>query len=354
MKILNRYLWSATLQGLLIAWLALVILDLFFAFINETGKTNALYSSTQAFVYLIYTIPGRFYEFFPTATLIGTLLGLGNLAAHSEFTAMRAAGVSIRNIIFSILKLGLFLAFIIFLVGEWIVPATDLHARNFKAHLKNKNIVLIDNAGLWVKDKNNIISIGNVLSNQQLSDISIYTFKADHSGLESLTFVKDAEAGETGWTFKKVIATTFEKARVTKTQEESTQNNIFIDPKILDAASIDPNQLSTGALNKIINYQKENALRTDKYELIYWKKFSIPISALVMLILAMPFLFGLNRGGGTGQRVFIGIVVGIVFYLANRSANELGSVYGFSPFVSAFFPSLLFLGVGLLAIKRIR
>ena len=354
MKILNRYLWNATLQGLFIAWLALVILDVFFAFINEAGKTNALYSSTQAFVYLIYTIPARFYEFFPTATLIGTLLGLGNLAANSEFTAMRAAGVSIRNIIFSILKLGLFLAVIIFVIGEWVVPTTDLHARNFKAHLKNKNIVLVENAGLWIKDKNSIISIGNVLSNQRLSDISIYTFKNDYSGLESLTFIKDAEAGKAGWNFKKVITTTFEKTRVTKTREASTNNTNFIDPKILDVATIDPNQLSSSALNKIINYQKENSLRTDKYELIYWKKFSIPISALVMLILAMPFLFGSNRGGGAGQRVFIGIVVGIVFYLANRSANELGSVYGFSPLVSAFFPSLLFLGVGLFAINRIR
>ncbi len=213
MKILNRYLWNATLQGLLIAWLALVILDVFFAFINEAGKTNALYSSTQAFVYLIYTIPARFYEFFPTATLIGTLLGLGNLAANSEFTAMRAAGVSIRNIIFSILKLGLFLAVIIFVIGEWVVPTTDLHARNFKAHLKNKNIVLVENAGLWIKDKNSIISIGNVLSNQRLSDISIYTFKNDYSGLESLTFIKDAEAGKAGWNFKKVITTTFEKQK---------------------------------------------------------------------------------------------------------------------------------------------
>ena len=73
-----------------------------------------------------------------------------------------------------------------------------------------------------------------------------------------------------------------------------------------------------------------------------------------MLILAMPFLFGSNRGGGAGQRVFIGIIVGIVFHLANRSVNELGIVYGFSPIVSAFMPSLIFFGVGVLALRRVR
>ena len=120
-KILDRYLWGATLQGLLIAWFALVLLDVFFAFISESGKTNALYTTMQALVYLLYTLPGRFYEYFPTATLIGTLLGLGNLAANSEFTAMRAAGMSIRQIVFSVLKLGLLLAVGIFLMGEYLI-----------------------------------------------------------------------------------------------------------------------------------------------------------------------------------------------------------------------------------------
>lgn len=352
MKVLDRYLWTATLQGVVIAWIALVILDVFFAFISEASKTNALYTTTQAIVYLIYTLPGRFYEFFPTSVLIGTLLGLGNLAANSEFIAMRAAGISIQNIIFSILKLGLILALLIFVMGEWIVPESNLHARNFKAHLKNKNIVLVGGTGLWVKEKNSVIKIGKVINNQHISDISIYTFKGDHTGLESLTTIKNAKANKAEWKLQKVTTTTFEKKRAHKVSEEFVKSKDFISQNILDVASVDPNQLSSSALTKIIDYQKENSLKTDKYELIYWKRFSIPLSALVMLILAMPFLFGSNRGGGAGQRVFIGIVIGIIFYLANRSTNELGIVYGFSPFISAFLPSILFLCIGLFAISR--
>lgn len=353
-KIIDRYLWSATLQGLLIAWLALVLLDVFFAFINEAEKTNALYTTTQAAVYLIYTLPARFYEFFPNAALIGTLLGLGNLAANSEFIAMRAAGISISRIIFSIVKLGLVLATFLFVLGEWVVPSTDLQARNFKAQLKNKNIVLVGGAGLWVKEKNSVINIGSVITSKKVSNISIYSFKSDHSGLESLTEVKSAIANESGWDFKDVTTTEFQELGVIKNRDVEASSINFVDPNILETATVDPNQLSSNALTKFIEYQRENEIKTDKYELIYWKRFSVPLSAIVMLILAMPFLFGSNRGGGAGQRVFIGIVVGIVFYLANRSVNELGIVYGFSPIVSAFIPSLLFLGIGLLALKRIR
>ncbi len=353
-KILDRYLWTATLQGLLIAWIALVSLDLFFAFINESSKTNALYSNFQAFIYLIYTLPGRFYEFFPTATLIGALLGLGNLAANSEFTAMRAAGISIRQIVFSVLKLGFLLAVAMFLVGEYLVPVTDLQARNFKAHLKNKNIVLVGGAGLWVKEKNNILHIGKVISKERLSDISIYTFKPDHTGLESLTTSSDAIAAKNGWNLKNVETAKFEERQVIKQRKQEIYKAGFLNPQILDVATAEPDQLSSSALAKIIDHQKSNQLKTDKLELIYWKRYSVPLSALVMLILAMPFLFGSNRGGGAGQRVFIGIVVGIVFYLINRSANELGIVYGFSALLSAFMPSVFFLVVGLFALSRIR
>ncbi len=352
MKIIDRYIWISTLQGLLMAWLALVILDVFFAFINEAGKTNELYSTAQAIVYLVYTLPGRFYEFFPTSILIGTLLGLGNLAANSEFTAMRAAGLSIRRIIFSVLKLGLLLAIGIFVVGEWLVPAADLQARNFKAHLKNKNIVLVGGAGLWIKENKRIIHIGSVISRKQISDISIYTFNDDRTGLESLTTSSGATATTSGWTFKDMEENMFSKLQIHKKMEGSVLKKDFVNTDILNVATVSPNQLSSSALNKIIKHQKENNLKTSKYELIYWKRYSVPLSALVMLILAMPFLFGSARNGGAGQRVFIGIVVGIVFYLANRLANELGIVNGFSPFLSAFLPSLLFFGVGLLALKK--
>ena len=354
MSIIDRYLWKATLTGFIMAWFALVTLIFFFSFIAETGKTNAIYTTYHAFIYLIYTIPGLLYEHFPSSILIGALLGLGNLAANSEFTAMRAAGISIRQIIISIIKLGLILALLVFIAGEWLVPATDLHARNFKAHLKNKNITLVGDAGLWVKEKNTIFYIGKVIKKEQLSDISIYAFEENYAGLKSLKTVDTANFVDNDWQLENVNISIFNDTSINKQHQNKVIDKQFIDPQILDVATVEAEQLSTTALKKIIEHQKNNQLKTDKYELIYWKRYSVPLSALVMLIIAMPFLFGSNRGGGAGTRVFYGIILGISFFLANRMINELGIVFGVSPILSAFVPSLLFLGVGLLALNRIR
>ena len=354
MKLLDGYLWKATLQGLIVAWFALVMLDVFFAFVSELDNINERYTSFKALIYLSYTLPSRFYEFLPTATLIGSLLGLGNLAANSEFIAMRAAGYSIKQIIFSVLKLGLLLTVFAFFMGEWLVPASDLQARNFKATVENKHISLVSDAGLWVKQKDNVFHITKVWSKNKLTDVTIYSMKKDRSGLEKVTTAESVINTENGWQLNNVKMTHFKEQRVvTKIIKQQIDSNL-LDADILEIAAMKPEQLSGSELKKIIQHQQENSLKSDKYELAYWKRFAVPISTLVMLILAMPFLFNSQRGGGAGQRVFIGIVVGIAFFLLNRVLNELGIVYGISPFISAFLPLSIFLLISLFVLRRIR
>lgn len=354
LNILDRYLWKSTLVGLLMAWFALTILVIFFDFISESGNVNENYSSLQALIYLSYSIPSRLYELFPTAMLLGTLLGLGTLAANSEFIAMRAAGISVSNIIFSVLKLGLVIVLGIFLFGEYAVPKADLAGRNFKSSLSNKNVVMVSGASLWVKDKNRIIHIGQVWSKEKLTDVTIYAIKENYSGLESQTHIETVNKVTEGWEVISLNKKTFNETGVTSTFIEKQIDSEFINPKFIGIASVKPEQLSISELSDLIHYQRSNNLNADKFELAYWKRFSAPLSALVMLLLAMPFLFGSQRGGGAGQRVFIGIIAGIAFFLINKVLNQLGIVYGVTPILSAFLPAIVFLGISTFALGRIK
>lgn len=375
MNIINRYLWKNALGGIVMAWTALVLLDSFFALVNEledTGGDNG-YGTLQAVLYMVYTLPERFYEYFPTSVLVGTLLGLGRLASNSEFTAMRAAGISIQQIAVATLQLGLFLAFMSFVLGEWIVPATDRYAANFKAVQKNNNVAVTPDRGLWVKEKQEIIKIGKVLSSTQLADITIYRVSENYQYLRDLTTIATAQFEDNEWKLQQVITRSFEGGRednkkdsvevnavgksdqysIKKDTVETAYASVLIKPDILKVTVADPEQLSSIQLTKLIKHQESNGLNADKFKLAFWKHFSIPFSALVMLMLAMPFLFSSQRSSGAGQRLFIGIVVGIVFFLTNNVLNEIGIVYHFPPLASAFFPVFLFLIIALIAIKRV-
>ncbi|HID82879.1 MAG TPA: LptF/LptG family permease, partial [Thiotrichales bacterium] len=84
-KILDRYLWVHILAGTLLVLLVLVSLDVFFTFMNEIGDVGrGRYGYLQALSYVLLSLPQRLYEYAPTATLIGSLLSLGSLAAHQR------------------------------------------------------------------------------------------------------------------------------------------------------------------------------------------------------------------------------------------------------------------------------
>ena len=78
---------------MLLSWAVLLGLDIVLAVVSEisdVGKGD--YTFAKALVDILLTVPHRAYNLFPTAAVIGTLMGLGQLAASSELTALRALG----------------------------------------------------------------------------------------------------------------------------------------------------------------------------------------------------------------------------------------------------------------------
>lgn len=355
MTILYRYLWKNALSGIIMAWFALILLDSFFSLINELEDTGINgYSTADAVLYVIYTLPMRLYEYFPTSILVGALLGLGKLSANSEFTAMRAAGISIKQITIATLQLGIFLALLTFILGEWVVPAADRYAANFKALQKNNKVAVTVDRGLWVKENHELIKIGQVISDQSLADITIYRVNSDYKKLKDITTIDSATYKNKQWVLQRVTTRTFSKNAIKQDQVDTAYTSTLINPDVLKVTAANPEQLTSKQLLQLIKHQEKNSLNADKFKLAFWKHFSIPFSALVMLMLAMPFLFSSQRSAGTGQRLFIGISVGVVFFLINRVLNEMGIVYNFSPLISAFLPVILFLFVSILALKRVK
>ena len=116
---------------------------------------------------------------------------------------------------------------------------------------------------------------------------------------------------------------------------------------------VEPENLSAASLYRYVDYLQENNLDARRYELAFWVKLVTPFSALVMLLVALPFVFGPLRTTGAGQRILVGVLVGMGFFLLNQGLNQMGLVYGFNPVLSAILPSLLFTIVGIIGLKRV-
>lgn len=355
MNILERYIWKSVLSSILITWLALLILDRFFAFLGELGDTSpdTHYGSLQALYYTLMGAPKLLYDYFPTATLIGSLLGLGNLAANSELTAMRAAGVSIRQIVLMTLKLGFALVIIVFVLGEWVAPRTELAASSFKLQMQQKQLA-VGNQGIWVKDGNRILNIAKLWSEKKLEGISVYVINPGQGRVESITHAASAERDNTGWTLYDINRKTIQADGIQQTTLAQEHTDNLLPEQVLSIAAVKPNQLAASELADFIRHQRDNELNSDRFEQAFWQHFTTPLSTLVMLIIAAPFVFSFQRNAGAGQRIFIGIIIGIVFFLFNRTLGSVGIVYGIPPLLSATLPLLVFLAGGMWMLRQVR
>jgi len=79
-----------------------------------------------------------------------------------------------------------------------------------------------------------------------------------------------------------------------------------------------------------------------------------PVSSLVMVFLAIPFVFATQRIASQGVRVVIGILVGLVFYLIDQSLSHMAEVFAMPPLLAALAPSVLFLILGIVGMVRTR
>jgi len=68
----------------------------------------------------------------------------------------------------------------------------------------------------------------------------------------------------------------------------------------------------------------------------------------------VPLVFGSARSSGAGQRIFLGVLIGLAFVLLNRLLTRAGIVYGLPPPLSALLPTMLIMAVGLIGILRMR
>jgi len=357
MNKIDRYIAKSVLAGILIVLLVLVGLFVFFSFIDEVddiGKQR--YGLWEAVQYVILEIPRHIYDLFPSAALLGSLLGLGTLANNSELTVMRAAGVSIMRIALSVLKVGLILTLVTMLIGETIAPQSEQHASSMRSSAQseheNQQMVFSSRYGFWARDGNDFINIRTIFPDGGFGFISLYEFDAAQH-LRALTYAKKAYYQDGQWILKEVEKHTISATQVTREFSESTTWEAVLNPELVKIVVVRPQKLSSLGLHKYIQYLRQNGRRTAQYELAFWTRLSYPLVGITMIFLAIPFIFGTLRSVSIGQRILVGALLGVGFHMLNQTTGNLGLVYGISPAISAFLPATIFLFIAIILMRRV-
>ena len=144
------------------------------------------------------------------------------------------------------------------------------------------------------------------------------------------------------------------EAGVTQRRLGQARWDSLLDPGLLSAVLIRPSLLPVNELYRYIRLMRANNQSTLDYEVAFWSKLAIPIATLVMLFLSVPFALAHNRFTGTGQRMFLGAILGMAFYTMNRGMSYVALVYELNPILSALIPAAIFLVAGFYLFRGLR
>jgi lipopolysaccharide export LptBFGC system permease protein LptF len=112
-------------------------------------------------------------------------------------------------------------------------------------------------------------------------------------------------------------------------------------------------QMNYKELSHYIRDLRQRGFDTVKLRVQYYKKFSVPLFALIMAMIAIPFGFLVgNRGAMAGIGVSIGIAMS--YWGIDRLFEQIGDVGQLDPIVAAWAPDAVFALAGLYFIMRMR
>ena len=353
MKTIRQYLLSRFFGATFFTLACLLGLYGFFDVIKEVpdlGKGN--YQAGTMLAYVALQIPGHAYELMPLAVLIGALVAMSQLSGSAEYAAIRTFGVSLGQIARFKLLFGLAMALTALSLGEFVAPRSEQMAERVKLQATRSLIAQEFQSGLWVKDDKSMINVHEMLPDNTLLKIRIYSYDNESRLLRSEFAERATYQGDGHWLLQNVRASTLHPDHIETSHVKEVRWQSVIQPDILSVLLVVPEQMSALDLMTYIDHLEKNKQKTQRYEIALWGKLFYPLACISMALVALAFTPVSRRQNDLGAKLFTGIALGIAFHFCNRLFGHLGLLYEWNPLLSSTIPTLLFLIAGSWAIVR--
>lgn len=352
MKQLDQYIARHVFMATMVVIAVIVGLDAIFSMVEEIRRLSADYQFAEALQFTAMRLPRRAYEYMPMACLIGCLSGLGTLAASSELTVMRAAGISVQRIIIAVLKPMAILMVVSLLLAEFVVPNLERIAQTQKTIALGKSVTF-DNRdqGFWHREGNTFMRFSAIEPNGVLHGITMYEFNTEDE-LMRVRRIDRALYQQEQWQLQNIqdllISPSQTQMQSIAYEDWKTQ----LTPDGLSVVMVAPADMAISTLFTYTRYLQQQNINADQYLLSFWRKTLQPLGTFALVLLGISFIFGPLRAVTPGYRIFSGIMVGLLYKYTEDILAPVSIVAGFAPIWASVIPILLSAGLGLWLLKK--
>ncbi|UXU87110.1 LPS export ABC transporter permease LptG [Burkholderia sp. S-53] len=351
-----------------------------FFFFDLISELNSVGHGNYKFGYAVLRValqtPSRFYEIIPVAALISAIYVFAQMAANSEFTIFRVSGLATNQALRSLLKIGVPLVIVTYLIGEFVGPYADQLSERVRLQALGASVSSNFQSGVWVKDTlaarengeqvTRFVNVGSLSPDSTISNVRIYEFDSKFQ-LQNLRIAQTGRYEPPGhWLLTGVTETELTPIKPISGQPADALNPVYrsqqvslpeyrlrsdLTPQILSVLLVSPERMSIINLFRYIQHLRENQQDTQRYDIALWRKLLYPFAVFVMLVLSLPFAYLHTRAGVVGVKVFGGIMLGMSFQLLNTLFSHIGTLNTWPAPLTAATPGLIYLALGLFALK---
>jgi lipopolysaccharide export system permease protein len=353
-KVIDRHIGLSLLAGCLPVLVLLVSLFSLLALSQELDDVGeGIYEISDALLVVALGLPVLVVDLLPVTVLLGGLLGLGALASNLEFTSLRAAAISPIRLAVPVASVAAVLILVAVLLQNQVIPQLAYYSSQLKAKIRIMPVSLattddqpdVRDSEFWTRTGDQFVRIGRTLPGRRLSGVEIYQFDTNGELTHMVHSVSAELLLDDTWQLQQV--------QQTQLQRESSYTEIknsmiwegLLSEEQTHAMGKPASQLAPVDLWRLIQRLDQNAMSSSRHRVLFWKQMSILPGLLGMALLSLPFLLGSMRNVHVGQRITLGGVIGISYYLIQQISGHAAGILQWNIAATVLAPAVLILSL---------
>jgi len=360
MMTFSRYALRTFLWNFFVLWISFTSLLQVVDLLNNSDEVLDRHPRDAGAVieYAIWRLPELAVYLIPFSVLMATLLSLAKFERSNETLALKSAGAPYYQILLAFLPAVGLVAALHFMLTDQVVPRSINHlmVHDLYVDKKSKNDDEEDQR-VWVQDGDIIVEVGQVeKQGLELFDMRLYR-RDDIGNVTDQKFARHAtfDVATRKWTLEQVEDTKVIPGHPTEITSIATELwDTKLGPQEFSELIERPQAMTTKRLWSFATSAQIGVRPTYFYETWLQKRVALPVSSILMILLAAPVALSFGRRDkGVASGMAIGFGLGFLYFITEGLVQSLGESGAVPPFFAAWLPALLFASIGGLWLIRL-
>ena len=359
-QVVDTYILSGFLFYLWLTLSSFVAMTLIYNFFELMGDMiHNRIPLIKMFTYLFFLTPNLVYTILPISVLVAILVAFGLLAKQNEITAFKACGVSLYRLALPVFIASIFFSGALFAFDFYYVPGANRRQDALRDEIKGRATQTYLNPNRkWIWGAGSRIFYYRYLDPVQRTMVGPYVYELDPN---TFRLTRQISADRAHWEAS-LKTWVFENGRISDFRGSDRAHNAFsvsTFPELTEAPdyflkeALQDKQMNFLQLDQYIRDLQQSGFDTLKLQVQLQRKFAVPVFAIIMALIAVPFGFMVGKRGAMTW-IGVSIAIALAYWGIGILFAKIGDVNLLPPSMAAWSPNALFSLAGLYLLMRMR